>query len=629
MAGFYFNGRINYFPGAFGEIKVVSGAGAAIPDFQVGLIMGKQDQGKPYTDDDPFVGFSKLSDIWDYYGKNSEIAEAFEYAKKMGMSACFCVGINPSTQPELTVLDETPVDTVTFTVRDYGAHANDHSIEIDGVHNRTLGVGASTNFILGETVADTATGLKTGTVISKPDATHMVIRTTSAVIIGAEAIEGVTSAATATLLIAGAAVGCVIMTTPPKNSQFLEANVTLADTQISVQSVDGISAGQDYILTDNDGTYEDITVLSVNTVTNVITLESAIATAAGFDITKYARIFQNDTDNIEESDVLYSQDEVVAYYADDEDRLLIGEEAAADKDVPAQIEGTYVSEFVTSTPGTIPAATVTDYQNAFALFPDLFTEFSQVYAKDIRVIYPVTDNATVHGYLKAFATERRVSIGKPISGIVGGGDNDIDRTALDEIKAINSQDVQYAVGGVDDLPSYKSHAALLFGNRLANAVAHNQTFDKVPAAKVEAWYNEESAIGVALISGGATIITIPKHAKGMGYVWAKGQNTLLANSTPWNLDNTTYLVMQRDLSDYSSKIMVEGYESQFVGNDNLTEADVDRFAKATISSMVAKGIITSGQVDEIIDEDEGWTIKWLAKLPKERNYIGIVTQILV
>lgn len=30
MAGFYFNGRINYFPGAFGEIKVVSGAGDII-----------------------------------------------------------------------------------------------------------------------------------------------------------------------------------------------------------------------------------------------------------------------------------------------------------------------------------------------------------------------------------------------------------------------------------------------------------------------------------------------------------------------------------------------------------------------------------------------------------------------
>jgi hypothetical protein len=258
----------------------------------------------------------------------------------------------------------------------------------------------------------------------------------------------------------------------------------------------------------------------------------------------------------------------------------------------------------------------------------LFTEFANTYGKDIRVVYPVTNNATVHGYLKNFATQCRAN-GKPISGIVGGGENDIDRTALDEIKAINSQDIQYAVGGVDDYASYISHAALLFGNRLANAVAHNQTFDKLPVSTVEAWYNDASAIGVALINGGGMVITIPKHAKGMGFVWAKGQNTLLANTAPWNTDNTTYLVMQRDLSDYAQKIMVEGYESQFVGNDGLTVSDVDRFAKATITSMVSKGIITSGKVDEIIEEAEGWTIKWMAKLPKERNYIGIVTEIKI
>lgn len=627
MAGFYFNGKVNYFPGAYGMIQVISSAGAAIPEFQIGLIMGKQDKGKPYSDADPFVGFSKTSDVWNYYGRYSEIAKAYEYAKSMGMGACFCVGMNPSIQPEFTVLDETPVATVLFTVRDYGAHANDHSIEIDGVHNRTLSAGSSASFILGETVADTATGLKTGIVISKPDGTHVVIRNTSATPIGAEAIVGVTSAATGTLAIIGAQVGCVIMTTPPKNSQFLMADVVLGATQISVQGVAGISAGQEFNLTDNDGTYETITVQSVNTVTNVITLESAITTAAGFTTAKYARIFQNDTDNIEESDVLYSQDEVVAYYADAEGRLLIGEEASANKGIPDQIEATYVTEFVTSTPGSLPVATVSDYQTAFALFPDLFTEFSNVYGKDLRVLYPVTDNATVHGYLKAFAVARR-ALGKPISGIVGGGDNDIDFVALAEIRAVNSQDVDYTVGGVDDEPSYLSHAALLFGNRIVNAVAHNQTFDKVPASKVEAWYNEESAVGVALINGGGMIITIPKHAKGMGYVWAKGQSTLLANTVPWNLDNTTYLRMQRDISDCAQKIMVEGYESQFVGNDGLTVADVDRFAKATIASMVAKGIIVSGKVDEIIDESEGWTIKWAAKLPTERNYIGIVTQIL-
>lgn len=624
---FYFNGKLNYFPGTYGQIKVVSSAGAAIPDFQVGLMMAKQDMGKPYTDADPFVGFSKLSDIWNYYGKNSEMSEAAEYVKKKGASAWFCVGMNPSTQPEFTVLDETPVNTVTFTVRDYGAHANDHLIEIDGVHNRTLSVGASTNFILGETVADTATGLKTATVISKPDATHLVLRDTSATIIGAEAIVGITSSATGTLAVATSQIGCVIMTTPPKNSLFVTSNVTLGDTQIAVQSVEGIAPGHDYIITDNDGTYEDITALEVNAATNIITLETAIVTAAGFAIAKYARIFQNDTDNMEESEVLYSQDDVVAYYADEENHLLIGEEAAADKGVPKQIEATYVTEFVTKTAGTIPEASTGDYQTAFALFPDLFTEFANIYGKDIRVIYPVTDNATVHGYLKAFAVEMRAK-NKPISGIVGGGNNDIDFVALAEIKAINNQDVQYAVGGIDDIAAYKSHAAEAFGNRLANVVAHNQTFDRLEATKVEAWYNEDSEIGKTLLAGGGLIITIPRHAKGTGYVWAKGQNTLLANTIPWNLDNTTYLVMQRDLADYSQKIMLEGYEGQFIGNDNLTIADVDRYAKATISSMVSLGIIASGKIDEISDDEEGWKIKWLAKLPTERNYIGIVTQIL-
>jgi len=627
MAKFYFNGKLYSFPGAFGAIKAISSVGASIPEFQVGLIMGQQDKGKPYLDADPFVGFSKLSDIWNYYGRYSDIAKAFEYAKKKGMSSCFCTGMSPSTQAECTALDETPVDSIVFTVRDYGALANDHVIEIEGVHNREIGVGSSANFILGETVKDDATGLLTGIVISKPDTTHMVIQTTSATPIGAEAITGVTSAATCTLIAIGVTlqVGCVVKTIPPKNSQFLTANVGVGGNQITVQGTDGLSVGQSYIITDNDANYEDIVIQEVNDVTKVITLESALTNA--FTTTKYARIFQQDTDNEEVSDVLYSQDEIVSYYAEAEDRLLIAEEAAADKGILAHAAAQYVPEFTTSTPGTSPAVAASDYNTAFTNLPDKLTEFSNTWNLDLRIFYPVTDNATVHGYLKNFATERR-ALGKPIAGIVGGGDNDIGQTALDEIKAINHQDIQYAVGGFDDDAAYISHAAELFGNRIYNTVAHNQTYDKVVASTVEAWYNEESAIGKALMNGGGTVITIPKHAKGIGYVWAKGQSTLLANTATWNMDDTTYLIMQRDLADYCQKIMVEGYEGQFVGNDNLTVADVTRYAIATINSMVSKGIIVSGKVDEIVEEAEGWTIKWAAKLPSEKNYIGIVTQIL-
>jgi len=627
MAKFYFNGKLYSFPGAFGAIKAISSVGASIPEFQVGLIMGQQDKGKPYSDTDPFVGFSKLSDIWDYYGRYSDIAKAFEYAKKVGMSSCFCTGMSPSTQAECTALDETPEDSIVFTVKDYGALANDHQIEIEGVHNRVVDGAVTGTFIVGETVKDDATGLLTGIVISIPDATHIVIQTTSATLFGAEAITGVTSGATCTLLAIGLDLqtGCVVKTIPPKNSQFLAANVGAGENQITVQGTDGLSVGQSYIITDNDANYEDIVIQEVNDVTKVVTLESALANA--FTTAKYARIFQQDTDNEEVSDVLYSQDEIVSYYAEVEDRLLIAEEAAADKLVLEHAAAQYVPEFTTSTAGTSPTVAASDYNTAFTNFPDKLTEFSNTWNLDLRIFYPVTDSATVHGYLKNFATARR-ALGKSISGIVGGGDNDIGQTALDEIKAINHQDVQYAVGGFDDDPAYISNAAELFGNRIYNAVAHNQTFDKIAAATVEAWYNEESAIGKALVNGGAMIITIPKHAKGIGYVWAKGQNTLLANTVSWNMDDTTYLVMQRDLADLCSKIMVEGYEGQFVGNDNLTVADVTRYAIATISSMVSKGIIVSGKVDEIVEETEGWTIKWAAKLPNEKNYIGIVTQIL-
>ena len=629
MAKYYFNGKLYSFPGAFGAIKAISSVGASIPEFQVGLIMGQQDKGKPYSNDDPFVGFSKLSDIWDYYGRYSDIAKAFEYAKKKGMSSCFCVGMSPSTQAECTAPDETPEASIVFTVKDYGALANDHLIEIEGVHNRVVDGAVTGTFILGETVKDDATGLLTGIIISIPDATHIVIQTTSAAFIGAEAITGVTSGATCTLIAIGVDLqtGCVVKTIPPKNSQFLAANVDAAKNQITVQGTDGLSVGQSYIITDNDvaANYETIEIQEVNSITKVITLVGNLANA--YTTAAYARIFQQDTDNEEVSDVLYSQDEIVSYYAEAEDRLLIAEEAAADKLVLEHAAAQYVPEFTTSTAGTSPVVAASDYNTAFTNFPDKLTEFSNTWSLDLRIFYPITDNATVHGYLKNFATARR-ALGKPISGIVGGGDNDIGQTALDEIKAINHQDVDYLVGGIDDDPAYISNAAELFGNRIYNAVAHNQTFDKVIASTVEAWYNEESAIGNALINGGGMVITIPTHAKGIGYVWAKGQSTLLANTVSWNMDDTTYLIMQRDLSYLCQKIMVEGYEGQFVGNDNLTVADVSRYAVATIKSMMSKGIIISGKVDEIVEEAEGWTIKWAAKLPSEKNYIGIVTQIL-
>ncbi len=56
--------------------------------------------------------------------------------------------------------------------------------------------------------------------------------------------------------------------------------------------------------------------------------------------------------------------------------------------------------------------------------------------------------------------------------------------------ALNSDDVQFAARGLDGVAAYKSLAGQLFGIRLANSVAHNQTNDEIVCSTVEKAYSQ-------------------------------------------------------------------------------------------------------------------------------------------
>src|SRR3990167_6323053 len=135
-------GKTYFVPGIYSITRVINLSGVALAPFNIGVIIGSQQKGKPYTvgtgstpiTADQFIpGYSDITaHIADYGNEgDNEIATFFRYAKKAGAGMIFTLGVAPTTAcKDGEVSNVTPVVAIKITSRGYGAWANDTSLTI-------------------------------------------------------------------------------------------------------------------------------------------------------------------------------------------------------------------------------------------------------------------------------------------------------------------------------------------------------------------------------------------------------------------------------------------------------------------------------------------------------------------
>lgn len=156
---------------------------------------------------------------------------------------------------------------------------------------------------------------------------------------------------------------------------------------------------------------------------------------------------------------------------------------------------------------------------------------------------------------------------------IGAGD-DTDPTF--RAAAVNSQDMVVAAPGLDRVAAYLSMGPALWGIRAGSGLLHNATNDVLRFSLPEARWKEITAKELTQLCKKGVATYKVSTALGGQYVVCQGLTTLQANATAWNTDtDDTCLWEQRDLVDFLVRLLKDTMERLIVGTD-----EVDRDALA-------------------------------------------------
>ena len=164
MPTFNFNG-INYnLPGVYGALKVINQGGASLPDFNVGLIIGKSMKGIPYHSSTVGSELLRLYSSPDSLAKDygyDDIYKSFVKAQAQGAQACFVLNAQRNSQASAVLADSqvSPGDSLTVKAapKNYGVFGNDITLSI---------VESASEELINSTNTPSFTGLVSGSVAS-------------------------------------------------------------------------------------------------------------------------------------------------------------------------------------------------------------------------------------------------------------------------------------------------------------------------------------------------------------------------------------------------------------------------------------------------------------------------------
>jgi len=489
-------------PGVYGTTEVVNLGSTAVPIFNTLLIVAGAKKGVPYNATGKkgyqvILPYASLNTVKEYYGV-SDISRAFEYAKKGGAGAVYCINAASLTNALATILDNSGAPAASFDVypRDnfYGAAGNDISLTMS-----------------------TDTSLLTLTVIP-PKLTKFLTAnaSTSSPFISLGDVEG---------LAAGMAV------------KVYSNAITSAPDSVTIVSID---------------TVNNLVELSINPTAAFAT--SAYARLFVEDTDKQATKTFSATATV--PDVINWINGGNILTADRKTYTGIKPTTLAKvylQNITSATKGT--SPAATETGGG-------DFDLLAGLAPQLFEEMTNYTKQRVRLINVVSSSAAVQAVYKTLAVTERAAgkslqliLGCARGDILLAADNVAH--PKNRAKVLNSDDCILAGMGIDGKAAYLSFAPFTAGLMSANSVKRNLTNDAVDAQSVEKTFGEfnKETVTAGYLANGVLLIGTGKN----GYYIIQGINTYQNQATIWNTDDKkSYLIQQRQIVDF----VYEGYKNE-------------------------------------------------------------------
>jgi hypothetical protein len=437
--------------------------------------------------------------------------------------------------------------------------------------------------------------------------------------------------------------------TPSKASKFLSASVTAAK-QIPLIETEGLHVGDTVIFTDNSTspTYTSATLVSIDTVNNRVTVDTAITV----DATKQARMFLQDvlgavtkkfTAVNTDPTIL---DQIVGWFnstgiltasaKDSSGAFYAGSPATI-----ATMSATYLGAHTLKTAtGSSTDATTTsggDWDNFITALPQKMEEFRNVRKSRIRIVNAVTPDAGVHTMLKTGAAQMRANLNS-IKVITGCG---VTSGVLDELQdvsasthpwkralALDTDDITLASISLEGIPAYLSLAPQYAGMMSSNTVHRNLTMDPVDAVSVSKFFggsNKETETTFWLKSGCLIVSTTQD-----GFVITQAINTYLKQDKSWNADdNKTYLDQQRQIADYVDERVRTALKSA-PGNENTTETSVTNLASNEITLLKGEGYLKDASgITSVFTINGAIKVKPKYFLIDSIDFIGVENEIVI
>jgi hypothetical protein len=587
------NGQAVYVPGVYYSTIVASSLPGPLPQFHVPILLGHGTNGHPYNADGslvanenphtPFRLVNVESVASSYFGENSDIHAAVKFAKRHGLPFCYVANLSAMTRASLIANATGPLEQFTLYARQWGPSQ-------------------------GWTKIKQATGIYT--------------------------------------------------ITPVKRYAMLSANLGSSATRMTfARPVDWLTVGASVVVGANNvaGVSRTISAIGSEIQANGQRLywaELSSSVGSACNTSSYAMVLQYDTDHTVISPTFTTSQGVIDWFnATPAAGFIAVKHANFSNALPIAISSSTplkeVSAWGTATAGTSPAVTGSDVDAFIALMNggelDAFLLREQV----IPQTYLLVDgSSTNHGKMRDYATaERSRPLGFPISVTVGcrwgdtviGAGDDTDPTT--RAASLNSQDVQLAAGGLDREAAYVSLAAAIWALRIAGGVGHNQTNDTLVFSELEKKWNEVTNGDLtALSKKGVVSYKLSPGDSGFAYKVSQGLSTLQANDgLIWNTtDATTWSTMQRDVVDFVTMVIREGYEGKVIGADR-----VDPNAVATVLIQKASKLCDRGYLKplakggfqittiELNDAANGFDVDWSIKTPDTVDFIKVRTTILV
>jgi len=299
----------------------------------------------------------------------------------------------------------------------------------------------------------------------------------------------------------------------------------------------------------------------------------------------------------------------------------------------------------TITNGVSPASTSSDWSTFFTNYKATYwDQFRSLFGLVPRVHLLLTSDATVHGYARAFAVDRRKNVAsgsRPVSILLGAAFTDTSTSASNSTnsayraRALNHQDVGLFGGQFERLPAYLSLAAYAFGQLVNGGSLYSITRKAIRATGGEVtklWDETNTGELTTLIKAGVITYMLSPTTPPV-WQFTSGVNTNQDRTTAWSsATNSTCMMAARNSIDEFNAGLLSLLDA-YSGKTGVAASDLGAALYAYAVQQRDNRRIISDFGDPVFEEsanEAAWRLVTFPLTPvPETLYIGVNINIFV